>query len=283
MAFLIPQIGHSMSYMRLGTRIAVINDDNQILLSKRGDFGSWGLPGGRVDSGELIHESAIREVREETGLDVEIERPVGLYFQQGRSRMNILYRAKLIGGELFGKTDETLDNRFFAPDNLPENLFGKFYIDHAYSNKTYLHTLETSFWELFKLDMKLRWRWIQNLLAGRPEPKFAEFDMTAVGILTNRSRNQIITFGDETLPRVEISGKRPPHEELVYFFHINFDWQWVGLWQDTGTNRMEFVFWATDTMVSNAWVKEKQLIHERDRRYLQSLKKQKSKIWLLKA
>ena len=111
-----------MSFMRLGTRIAVINEKNEILLSKRGDSGVWALPGGRVDSGEILHESAIREVREETGLDVEIERPIGLYFQQGRSRMNILYRAKPIGGELFKATDETLDNRFFSPDKIPASV-----------------------------------------------------------------------------------------------------------------------------------------------------------------
>ncbi|MDQ7036164.1 MAG: NUDIX domain-containing protein [Anaerolineae bacterium] len=99
--------------MRLGTRVAVINEKNEILLSKRGDFGTWALPGGRVDSGELIHESAAREVREETGLEVKIERAVGLYYQQGRSRTNVLYRAKPIGGELLSKTDETLANQYF--------------------------------------------------------------------------------------------------------------------------------------------------------------------------
>ena len=102
-----------MGFLRLGTRVAVINDAGQILLSKRGDFATWALPGGRVDSHELIQDTAVREVREETGLEVEMVRPVGLYYQQGRTRMDILYHAKPIGGELLKASEETLDNRFF--------------------------------------------------------------------------------------------------------------------------------------------------------------------------
>ena len=129
-----------MSFMRLGTRIAVIDDSGAILLSKRGDFGIWALPGGRVDSGELLHESAIREVREETGLEVEIIRPVGLYFQQGRARTNALFAARPIGGRLLSKTDETLANAFFAPDQLPTPFFGDFYVHDSLNGEAHVHT-----------------------------------------------------------------------------------------------------------------------------------------------
>src|SRR5687767_8486654 len=151
-----------MPSMRLGTRVAVINDAGEILISKRSDLGTWELPGGRVDSHELIHESATREALEETGLKVEIERAVGLYFQQGRGRTNIVYRAKPIGGTLFDKTDETEGNQFFVLDSLPHNLYGKFYIDHAYTDKTWLYTIASPRWQLIKLDIQLKWRWIQN-------------------------------------------------------------------------------------------------------------------------
>lgn len=264
-----------MSFMRLGTRIAVINDDNQILLSKRGDFGTWSLPGGRVDSGELIHESAIREVREETGLDVEIERPVGLYFQQGRSRMNILYRAKPIGGELFGKTDETLDNRFFSPDDLPDNLFGKFYIDHAYTKKTYLYTLETPFWELFKLDMRLRWRWIQNLLAGRPEPKFTPFTVKAVGIIR---QDDSVLVKNGNLPTVVSDGTHALDEALNGELKLSANWQWLGLWHDVTTNTMEFVLEAQAQKVGGTVS-----VNSLSGRQKQYLEQSSEQIWLLKA
>ena len=196
-----------MSFMRLGTRIAVINADNEILLSKRGDFGVWALPGGRVDSGELLSDSAIREVREETGLEVEIVRPIGLYFQAGRSRMNVLYRAKPIGGELFSESDETLDNRFFSQDNLPDDLFGQIYIEDAFSKQTYIHTIESSRWDLLKLDLKLRWRWLKNLLAGRPEPKFVAFKVSVVGLVFDGRRKSILMIDDE-LFRAESQGKK---------------------------------------------------------------------------
>ena len=53
----------------------VVNDRGEILLQKRSDNGLWALPGGAMDIGEFIRETVIREVKEETGLDVE---PLGL-------------------------------------------------------------------------------------------------------------------------------------------------------------------------------------------------------------
>lgn len=263
-----------MSFMRLGTRIAVINAENQILLSKRGDFGTWALPGGRVDSGELIHESAAREVLEETGLEVEIERPVGLYFQQGRSRMNILYRAKPIGGELFGKTDETLDNRFFSLDDLPENLFGKFYIDHAYSDKTCVHTVETPFLELLKLDLKLRWRWIQNLLAGHPEPKFPQFTVKAVGIVRQDDR---VLSRNGNLPWVASDGSCALDQALNRYLKVDLNWQWIGLWQDVATDIMEFVLETQGQHKTGDCVTADNL-SGRQRDYLEQISEQ---VWLM--
>lgn len=243
-----------MGLMRLGTRVAVINEANQILLSKRGDFGVWALPGGRIDNHELIHDTAIREVREETGLEVEILRPVALYYQQGRSRMDILYRARPIGGELFKATDETLDNRFFAPNALPEPLFGHLAIEHVYSDKSYVHTIESPRWTLFKLDMQLRWRWIQNLLAGRPEPKFPKFTIRAVGII--RQDNQVFTqYGK--LPSITSDGTIALDKALSRRVGANLNWRWLGLWQDTASDTMEFVFGAEGEAKNGEWLDAK--------------------------
>ncbi len=265
--------------MRLGTRIAVINDTNEILLSKRGDFGVWALPGGRVDSGELLHESAIREVREETGLEVEIVRPIGLYFQEGRSRMNVLYQAKPIGGELFKRSDETLDNRFFARDELPEDLFGQFYIDHAFTQETYVYTIKTSFLELLKLDLKLRWRWLQNLFAGRPEPKFVQFKVYAVGMVFDAGRKSVVIIDGE-LPRLESHGKENLSELIATKFHPNKKWKWVGLWQTTSTNTLEFVFESVDNSTSHTFAPLDAISSERDRKIAQLSLRQSSEIWL---
>lgn len=254
-----------MGFMRLGTRIAVINDKNEILLSKRGDFGLWALPGGRVDSGERLDDSAIREVQEETGLIVEIERPIGLYYQQGRSRMNILYRAKPLGGELVTVSDETLDNRFFSRDNLPENIFGHFYIDDAYSIQTYLRTIESSRWELLKLDLKLRQRWIQNLLAGRPEPKFNQFNVQASAVI--RQNDKILTFHNK-LPSIRSMGNQSLPDALSNRLQHKIDWRWVGLWQDTASDTMEFVFHAEHSINIGTWLNPAGL-NPHQKRYLQ--------------
>jgi len=228
-----------MGFMRLGTRVAVINEKREILLSKRGDFGVWALPGGRVDSGEWLPESAVREVKEETGLDVEIVRAVGLYYQQGRGRTNILYEARPVGGELFARTEETLDNQFFAQDALPTERFGDFYVQHAFGGDVYLYTLETSAWELFKIDMQLRWRWVQNLLAGRPEPSFVEFDIRAVGIVTDEDNTPITVIRQKSDGRVAIPA-------LLAKTNIE-TWQWIGVWQDTTSDVIEFVFMGQAT------------------------------------
>lgn len=268
-----------MSFMRLGTRIAVINADNEILLSKRGDFSIWALPGGRVDSGELLHEAAIREVQEETGLEVEIVRPIGLYFQEGRSRMNVLYQAKPIAGELFKKSEETLDNRYFAYEDLPDDLYGKFYIDHAFTPQSYLYTIETPTLELLKLDLKLRWRWLQNLLAGRPEPKFVEFTVRAVGLVFDARRKSVLMFDDE-LPRLESRGKEHLTELISQKFYMDINWRWVGLWQNTKNNTLEFIFESQDTFASSMFVSLDNISSEHDRKLAALSKKKSSKIWL---
>jgi 8-oxo-dGTP diphosphatase len=261
-----------MPSMRLGTRVAVINDSGEILLSKRSDLGTWELPGGRVDSHELIHESAAREVLEETGLQVKIERAVGLYFQQGRGRMNIVYRAKPIGGTLFDKTDETDGNQFFALDSLPDNLYGKFYIDHAYTDKTYLYTVASPRWQLIKLDIQLKWRWIQNLLAGRPEPKFPNIEVRAIGIV--KSNGLVYVTQDNQLPCISSDGHIALDAALTQ--HIQpaiksaLTWQWVGLYQDTNADTIEFVFAANVDSKGGLWV-EPDTLYERYRPYLESI------------
>ena len=62
----------------LGVNIAIIPDD-KILLTERTDFEVWCLPGGEVEPGESLAQAALRETREETGLEVELTRLVGVY------------------------------------------------------------------------------------------------------------------------------------------------------------------------------------------------------------
>lgn len=103
--------------------VAVILD-NQILLSKRDDIETWCMPGGALEDGESVAEAAIRETREETGLDVELKSLVGIYSRLGDlgDTLVILFSGILIGGTIQTQPGETIDVRFFPIDELPENL-----------------------------------------------------------------------------------------------------------------------------------------------------------------
>jgi ADP-ribose pyrophosphatase YjhB (NUDIX family) len=105
----------------------VTNDTGDILMQRRADNDLWALPGGAMDFGETIGQAAVREVHEETGYRVEIERLVGIYtdprhvieYTDGevRQQFNICFAARLVGGALRG-SDESTDVRWVAPDAL---------------------------------------------------------------------------------------------------------------------------------------------------------------------
>jgi 8-oxo-dGTP diphosphatase len=111
----------------LGVIVAVI-DDGRVLLTKREDFEVWCLPGGSVEEGESLAAAGIREAREETGLDVQLTRLVGVYSRLGGGLPDVhavLYTANPVGGELRMQAGETVAVAFFPFDDLPrEMLFG---------------------------------------------------------------------------------------------------------------------------------------------------------------
>lgn len=57
----------------------IVNEKKQILLQKRADKQVWGFPGGAVELGESLEEALIREIKEETGLEVSIKKLLGIY------------------------------------------------------------------------------------------------------------------------------------------------------------------------------------------------------------
>lgn len=100
----------------------IIKDAAQrLLLVRRAiepGYGLWVFPGGYVDRGEEVTAAAIREAREEAGLDVRIEGLVNIYSYAGRPIVVIVYAATVLGGELC-VDDEGLEARWFAPDDIP--------------------------------------------------------------------------------------------------------------------------------------------------------------------
>jgi ADP-ribose pyrophosphatase YjhB (NUDIX family) len=101
----------------VGSSAVVVDGDGRILLQRRSDSGNWALPGGAMDIGETFAQSVIREVKEETGFDVRIERIVGIYSDPGhvfayddgevRQEFNICLACTIVGGELTVSSEST--------------------------------------------------------------------------------------------------------------------------------------------------------------------------------
>src|SRR5690606_16812351 len=88
----------------------VINDDNEILLIK-GPQRGWEMPGGVVEEGESLKEAAIRETKEESGIDIEVITFCGIFQNVSDSICNTLFLARPIGGQLT-TSPESLETGF---------------------------------------------------------------------------------------------------------------------------------------------------------------------------
>jgi 8-oxo-dGTP diphosphatase len=97
------------------------SSDGRIVLVRRAiepGYGKWVFPGGYVDRGEEITLAAIREAREEAGLDVRLDHLINIYSYAGRAPVIVVYAATRMSGEL-GIDDESLEVREFSIDEIP--------------------------------------------------------------------------------------------------------------------------------------------------------------------
>ncbi len=105
--------------------LVLIRQNDSVLLVRQKDGEQyWSLPGGVMESGESIDQAAIREVKEETGLDVRLKRVVGLYSKPLEGALAVTFEGEIIAGTLKQVTRETSDCCFFPLDQLPEPIRG---------------------------------------------------------------------------------------------------------------------------------------------------------------
>jgi ADP-ribose pyrophosphatase YjhB (NUDIX family) len=99
-----------------------VDDDGRVILLRRGfepGQGLWTFPGGFVDLGESVEEAARREVDEELGMAIEVERLVGVYSRADDRVVLIVYRARALGPPY--TTPEAVEVRAFGVDQVPWN------------------------------------------------------------------------------------------------------------------------------------------------------------------
>ncbi len=129
---MIPEDASKATRLRAGVAAIITDAQGRILLQRRSDNGRWGMPGGGVEIGESVAEAIVREVREETGLHVEVERLVGVYsdpklqvvrYPSGDvvHYVSTVFACRILSGAL-QTCDETLELRFFAAAELPDDV-----------------------------------------------------------------------------------------------------------------------------------------------------------------
>lgn len=101
--------------------VVLVSKDGKLVLVQRNiepAFGRWSFPSGYVDRGEVVEDAAVREVKEETGLNVRLNDFIGLYSSTGDVVILAVYSAEVVGGKLEAGT-EAQDVGLFAVDELP--------------------------------------------------------------------------------------------------------------------------------------------------------------------
>ncbi len=123
-------VGHAPLQM-LAAAALIVDDKGRLLLLKRCDNGTWGLPGGAVELGEMVESAARREAKEETDLDLGALELFGIYsgpeffyrYPNGDEVYNvtIVYLARQWSGELHLNEEHT-EYAWFGVDSIPQPL-----------------------------------------------------------------------------------------------------------------------------------------------------------------
>jgi 8-oxo-dGTP pyrophosphatase MutT (NUDIX family) len=109
--------------------VIVVNDQGEILMIRRTDNGNWAVPGGGMDLGESITDTAVRETQEETGITCKITGLIGIYTNprhvirytsndEVRQEFSIVFTAQALGGKL-RPSNESADPQWIPSADVP--------------------------------------------------------------------------------------------------------------------------------------------------------------------
>ena len=126
-------VGHAPIFF-CGCGVLIFNDKGEVLLQKRSDDSTWGNPGGAMEFGETIYDTAVRETYEETNLKIEPkdlklfkiysgEECHHIYPNKDEAYIvSIMFETNVYQGDIKTDDSESLELKFFAIDDLPTNL-----------------------------------------------------------------------------------------------------------------------------------------------------------------
>jgi len=104
-----------------------VDDGGRVLLCRRADTGKWSLPAGAIDPGEQPAEAAVREVHEETGVRIAVERLAGVALREVTyphgdvcQYLTVWFRCTAIGGHAVVNDEESSAVGWYSPEELPD-------------------------------------------------------------------------------------------------------------------------------------------------------------------
>ena len=106
--------------MKVGAFTVIFDRERKVLRCHRRDFDVWNLPGGGVEENEAPWDAAVREAREEVGVDIEIVRLTGVYWKPKSSDLIFNFEGRIIGG-VPTTSDEADQVGYFPTNALPTN------------------------------------------------------------------------------------------------------------------------------------------------------------------
>src|SRR6185437_5388313 len=104
----------------IGGFAVIVDERQQVLLCHRSDIDRWNLPGGRVEPGETPWQALVREVKEEVGIEVVVERLAGVYAYPPANDLIFSFSCRKSGGALTCSAEADAI-AFFPADQLPDN------------------------------------------------------------------------------------------------------------------------------------------------------------------